>query len=447
MKLQPDAVRKWRPLDVAANYRPSPAQLAFHQDRHKVPERAALAGTGGGKSFACGYEAFDITRSEPPGVGLIAAPDFPQLEISVYATLAKLFGRPLTDLEPYASFNQSKKVLDWWNGWKWRFVSMDDPKSVEGAPDGVFVWLNEARLVRDFSGPDGAWLNLTRRLRGSDARRRYAFLDTHSPTRQIVGTFSTAGATRYEARGGTFEVHDCVDKGRRMYQWGTLDAAAWGTINRTDAERIAAAYKGRDADRILHGRFARATGVVFDTFDPVQHVRKALPNLALYEDWSGGIDFGFGHPCHLTLHAYRGATVHTVRESFGTQWKLSRVAEEMKRLEAYAGPGVRVRWHSGADRPEHVDELQSMGFDVEPYTGRVQDGIDYLKGLQVGSEWLVDPSCKGVLEDQDNYIVKGDRGKGDPLEPDKAAYDAHGLDSCRYGIVGHRNTAVVRSWG
>ncbi len=430
---------------LSVDYYPSPPQLAFHQDRGRIIERLLQAGTGGGKTYAAAYEVTDITFREPPGVGIIAGPDYPQLEASVYQTFKRLFGRDIRRLEPFARFNQMRKTLTWWNGWEWRFATMDDPTSVEGIPNATFVWLNEARLVRDFDGPDGAWLNLTRRLRGPENRARYAIADTHSPTRGIMQVFKAAPVApkRYRAGEGTYVVQDCVDPQRRTYQWSTKGAMTWKTLSTQDGARIIAQYHGSAAKRIIEGEYARPGGLVFDAFDPARNVRGHLGQH--FDAMSYGCDWGWTHPTVLTAHAWTGDVVHTIAE-----WSRSNVSDKqiLEQLLAWRNRyGAGTVW-CGADRPEGVNALRHPpgefgleGVDARQYKGKVEDGVTVLNGRAGAGSWLVAPECRELLRSLDEWERDRDTGA---VKKQDGADDAP--DSARYGIVGEAQKVSPRIW-
>lgn len=443
--------KQWTPLEV--RYRPGGGQLVFHKDRDAVHERLLQTGTGGGKSLACAFETFDITLKERSSTFIIAAPDYPQLQLSVIPALERLFGlgkdhgrARIEDggLEPYGAYNQTKKRIDWWNGWEWRFASMKDPTSVEGAPDVAGAWLNEARLCPGFNDPDGPWLNLTRRLRGEDDRRRRAFADTHSPTYGITEAFKPRGpAAVYDIPGpdgvGRLEVIDCVDPQRRAYQWGTMDAVAWGTLNRSDAERIVTKYSGPDRDRIILGRYARPTGVVYDAFTErnLQSWRKEKRPTR----WTYGLDLGWTHPAVLTAHAWYGSSVHTIREKVLTRPGSKVIAEEVKNFQDAFGPGtVWVGYDVRA--PEFVLELQSLGVPAEEFRGGVREGILQLNSRLQAGAWVIDPAGCPLLVDclRDRYEWR----EGTREEPKKENDDAP--DSARYGILGDSTDGGAGSW-
>lgn len=404
-----------RSLNV--DYEPHPGQLQFHQDRGVIDERAVFGGTGAGKTHGCGFEVSDITFREPPSTFIIAGPDFPQLEVSIYPTFEKLFGRPIDALAPLAKWNAQKKRLRWWNGWVWRFASMDDPRSVEGVPEAAGFWLNEARLLDGLFKPDGAYSQLDRRLRGSNTRRRYSILDTHSPTEELVDYYESQG-----------------HPGRRVYRWSTQQAVKWGTLDAAFAERQYARFHGKDRKRILRGLYAQAEGLVYDSFDPARHLRP----------WSGrpsaisvGVDLGWSHLMVATLHFWKGDSVHTVKEWVGLRVGRSTLEAQLREWRDQHGS---FSVHVGTDvrTPETIERLKENGWEAHAYLGGVRDGIYQLGDRLQAGTWLIDPGspdrpgwgCPRLLSGIKRYAWK----KGSREEPSKGQDDE--VDSARHGICG-----------
>lgn len=433
-----------RPLDIAATYRAHPGQAAFHLDRGLVEERYLCAGTRAGKTMGAADECLEITFTEPPSHAAIAAPDYPQMRLSIFPTLEKLLGRPLTRLEPFGVFREQKKEIRWRNGWVWHFASMDDPTSVEGLPECSLVWLNEARLVPDFGGEDGAWANLTRRLGGQDARPRHAILDTHSATKQIMAELDVVRVDRFAAQGAEFQVWQGRDPGRRLYQWDTTAAMTWGTLDRASGQRIIARYRTEAArKRILSGLFAVPSGVVLDAFNPSRHLKKP-PADYRFEWFTGGIDWGWTdqHPTALVLEGHVGSRTWILGErgghdvfnqgrGAGVHWSVQRIhAEALALMQAWSVPRDACKWWGGHDKPEQASALRRLGLDIETHLGRVEDELDLLNRRFDGDELMVHPACRQWREDQENYVRNKD-GK-----PDKDQYDPHTIDASRLATFG-----------
>jgi len=410
-------VQDSRPLQV--NYRlQNPKLHQLHLDRGKYDERFVFAGTGGGKTYGLCFEDLHITFTEPPSWGILAAPTFAKVKEIYYPTFAKLLGRPLDALEPYARMNKTDHQLTWWNGWVWQFVGLDKPQIVEGIPEATFVHLTEARLLRDFAGPDGAWPNLTRRLRSEQDRPKYAHLDTHSPTKEI------------------WDYAHASPK-RRVYQWSTVDAARWGTLSQADAERIAGGYTGAAAKRVLEGKYARAEGVCLDAFDRDRHVRP----------WNGkapgmvyALDLGWDHPAVLGAGALLGDSVHLVEEVLLSKPGIKGTADAARALMERHGAGTLwVGWDVRAG--EIVEHLRTYGIDARRITSGVAESILLTNQRFASGSLLIDPACTETIRQAEHVGWKA----GAKMEPEKGDDDA--FDMLRYLVVGaSQRRKVADAW-
>jgi hypothetical protein len=445
---------------VRLNYAPSPGQLAFHQDRYVVPERALFTGTGGGKTYTALFEVLDWyleNRHLGPGTILWGEPTVPMFKKIVPPTWERLTGAPLGKRGTLGEdWNRSDRHLVLPGGWEIWFVTVEDPTNIEGPPEVDLVALDEGRVVRRFAGEDGAWSQMTRRLRGPPplpgrpARRRGAILATHSPTHAITQTFKPLRVQRYKAPGpyglGHFEVAACYDPGRRTYQWSTYDSVAWGTLARADAARLAADLSPQAVERVIHGRFALPTGLVWDSLR--DHHIEAPPPGTRFEWFTGGIDWGWTeeHPCALVLWGHAGSRSWVLGEDGDPFWDLARIKKAMDDLAAAQAlrrldgehEAPRVKWYGGHDKPEQAAALRAMGVDVETYSGRVEDGVDVINRRTAADEVRVHPDCERLLHDRANYV----RGKDG--QPDKKQFDPHWFDAARYGLMGGKRPTAAR---
>lgn len=419
---------------IRLNYAPSPGQLAFHKDRYVVPERLLACGSGGGKSYGMLFEALDWTFENPPGTCLYGYPNVPMLKKSLYPAWTELTGAPLgTPGTLGATWNSTDRHLTLPNGWEIWFVTVEDPKRIEGPPSVDLAVLDEARVVRHLAGDDGAWAQMTRRLRGSPQkkRRRGAIMGTHSPTKAIVTLFKPREVKRWRARGpggalGYYEVADCEEPTRRAYQWSLHDAVAWRTLDEAGAATI---LRGLTTDaarlRVAEGRYALQTGRVLSEYDPVHHL-KDPPRGAKFVRVAGGIDWGYDMTA-LVVTADTGSRRYTVWEAGLEGASLQEMAEKIRDAERSYG---RMRWWGGPDRPDSAKELRELGVNVRPAKPtRVEDGIGIMNAELKQDEWHISPRCKGVLDDAENY-VRNERG-----DPDKQAHDPHFIDAARYERV------------
>lgn len=429
------------PARTTLRFVPSPGQLAFCQDRYAVPERLMSCGTGGGKTYTDLFEVVDWSlENGRDGTVLFGLPNVPMIKKVVPETWRQLTGHELGARGTLGEdWNKSDRLLTLPNGWKVWFVTVEDPQNIEGPPSADLVVLDEARVVRRLVGEDGAWSQLTRRLRGKadTGRRRGAVMSTHSPSKAVMSIFAPAKgkAARYRAPGplgqvGRFTVRQCVDAKRRIYEWSMLDAAAWRTLDPKDAERIASDYPVGSAayTRVILGQHALPSGRVYDQFTEARNVRP----------WDGkrgdrmeaSVDLGWDHDLAVTVHSWRGQSVHTVAEVDMSQHGRGLQGLVKAAPHVVAKYGVRL-FHVGTDvrMTEAITELQRLRIPAVPFLGRVEDRIMVANRRLAARSWLVDPRCVNVirqLEEQER-----DERTGDPVRVD----DDY-ADSATYGVVG-----------
>lgn len=400
---------------VALSYTPhkpdtGSLQQAFHEGRYRYRYRAALAGTGGGKTHAAAWEVLTWMLENPPGVALCCEPDFRRIHMTMVPAFEAHLGTRLAESPLTAGYNEQKGSWTLRNGWVVWFVPLDKPGKEEG-PNVDLIWADEVRLVRHWGGQDGIWEGLRRRLRGSrPGNRMGCIVTTHSPT----------------------EEQDAWFRGRddaRIYRWSTQAALRAGTLP-VEYQEYARGVTGKAAERILEGRFALAEGLVYDNFEPEVHV-KPWPQLpdgrrVTPEFMSYGVDWGWTQPACLSAVAWLGETSHVVEEFYGTHYGVEDLIAQAHALEERWGRG---KWWCGHDRPDHIRKFQEAGLAAEAFVGKVADGCDLLNDKLAGLTHFVDPLCVETIREKKSYGRKPGTD-----EPEKG--DDHSQDAERYGTLG-----------
>lgn len=310
------------------------------------------------------------------------------------------------------NWNRSEYLLELVNDSRIYFVSLDKPERLEGI---TVNWghLTEARLLRDF---EGAWRTLTRRIRRDGFQA--AWLDTHSPTKELVELFA--------------------QEGYRIYRWSTRDAYEAGVISERYYQDMVSAHHGARAQAVLEGEYARPEGLVYDQFDPARHiVPKPDPPIPErpdeYEPWtqwmSYGADIGYSHATCLSAWAWNGSIAHGVDEWWARYRSTPDIIQEALEMEEQYGSGV---WWFGPERGQTVQEFQDAGLDARQLPTELRDvdeGCKHVNDRYAGDELRLDPGMLNTLEEIDMYAMDEEKD-----EPEKDAPDS--MDSQRYGVVG-----------
>lgn len=126
---------------IELSYEPFPKQRRFHESAAKYRLFGGAAGPG--KSKALLMEAI-LQANENPGANtLVLRRSFPELEQSLL-----LYFRRHVPKEVYRNFNDSKHVVEWWNGPTTRFgycQSENDVYQYQGA-EFLFIGVDELTL-------------------------------------------------------------------------------------------------------------------------------------------------------------------------------------------------------------------------------------------------------------------------------------------------------------
>ncbi|MGH9574576.1 MAG: hypothetical protein ACRD40_13735 [Candidatus Acidiferrales bacterium] len=276
---------------VELGYEPFPKQRDFHQSAAKYRLFGGAAGPG--KSKALLMEAV-LQANEHPGANtLLLRRTFPELEQSLL-----LYFRRDIPKELYRSFNDSKHVVEWWNGSTTRFgycQSENDVYQYQGA-EFLFIGIDELTLF---------------------TLRQWQFLTSRNRCPVADAFPCMAGATNPGNIGHAWVKSLWIDKkpAAGMESAGEYDASEYEFIPaRVEDNPIYAADENYIKTlRALPSHLRRAfldgdwdvfAGQYFDRFDFEKNVvrREALDFREWWPRWIS-VDWGFEHPAAVYWHA------------------------------------------------------------------------------------------------------------------------------------------------
>jgi hypothetical protein len=344
-------------------YVPHKEQLKFHAGMGVYSQRAALCGTGAGKTLCGLYEDIRWALAYPGSVGYIFEPTYPMIYRIVFTALESpyLLGRsyPFTDNPLVRSFSRSHMCLEWSNGSQWWFVSLDHPENAEG-PNLDYGHIDEARLILHF---DTAWLTVLRRLRGS-GRCKVPI----RPSVWITTTTDSPGSKLYNA----VENPKTRSPNCRVYRWSIFDNPKLPT---DFVSEIVRTHTGGFADRFVYGRFAAVGGGSF-AFD--SSVNVAEPRLENLREIRYGLDFGWTNPTALVATGIDGdGRVYVLDELYERQLKTEELVKVLKDFYKLYGQGEVL---CDPSSPETIDTLRRADINASGYKGKREDGIRELGG-------------------------------------------------------------------
>ncbi|HKV49331.1 MAG TPA: terminase family protein [Candidatus Acidoferrales bacterium] len=285
---------KWAEEEAARvelGYEPFPKQREFHQSAAKYRLFGGAAGPG--KSKALLMEAV-LQANEHPGANtLLLRRTFPELEQSLL-----LYFRRDIPKELYRSFNDSKHVVEWWNGSTTRFgycQSENDVYQYQGA-EFLFIGIDELTLF---------------------TLRQWQFLTSRNRCPVADAFPCMAGATNPGNIGHAWVKALWIDKkpAAGMESGGEYDPSEYEFIPaRVEDNPIYAADENYIKTlRALPSHLRRAfldgdwdvfAGQYFDRFDFEKNVvrREALDLREWWTRWIS-VDWGFEHPAAVYWHA------------------------------------------------------------------------------------------------------------------------------------------------
>lgn len=392
---------------VQIPYRPIPAdalvvadpvdgvhpQEAFHRDRGKVFHRAALCGTGAGKTAAGSFESLACALKYPGTAWGAYEPTYPMVQSIMLPAFRKLLGGPIQDSPLVRRYSETDHFIEFLNGSILRFGSLERPERAEG-PNLDGAWVDEPRLVRKWMGDDGAFLVLDRRLRGTGAHHDCPvgmWLTTSAPHRYIHEQWERRDSKHYLPNS-------------RVYRWSTLDNPHTPERYR---ETQARQHVGTAHDRFILGQYGTAEGLLLEGFDPARHVQRRR------EEWTkttGGVDWGWTDPAAVILvHWLGGEKYHVEERLYGSNIKKEAIKDLVRQIDKELDG---IHWRAGHDEPEAIKELQGDHVRIEKAGGRgsVSERMTYLQEAAHRGWLTADPGAV-------NFVSEAEGLEEDPKKP------------------------------
>lgn len=403
----------------------NPAQYEFvYDDEHKFP--AFIGGIGSGKSFAGAIKALRKTVELPGSLGVIGAPNYPQLRDSTMRTVFDIFPPALIQ-----SFNKNERLLNLTNGSEILFKSMSDPDSLRGPNIGWF-WLDEGPLCGY-----GPWKIMKGRL------RQAGFLE------RVQGWLT--GTPRGEDEFWEDFEHELKPQ-HVLYRASTRENLH--NLPATFIEDLG--YAGKFAQQEIEGLFVNFEGLVYE-FRSEWHLGEWVgkqpdgsavrPRLKI-----GGVDWGRTNPAvALPLYVSADERIYQLDEFYQRnagflgncatvgEGGLSRAVADFTR-----DYGIQV-WYCGPDEPEHISNLNAM-FGRMGLKARAVAAVDDINpGIETVSSYLalkdgrssfqMSATCAMTKAEFRAYSYPSQRAAGqrDPQEKPVKAFN-HAMDALRYAM-------------
>jgi hypothetical protein len=379
---------------------------------------AVIAGTQSGKTVFGPPWLWREIANKGPGDYLVAAPTFPLLELKALPEFLDLFETKL-QLGKYSGGAVRRFVFSA-DGARRTFGSVtdtptrvyfghaSDPDSLE-ALTGKAAWLDEAgqKAFRV-----GSWEAVNRRMAIHQGR----ILITTTP---------------YDLGWLKQRIYDPWQAGDERIDVIRFESIENPAFPREEYERAKRELPRWRFDLYYRAIFTRPAGLIYDSFDPVLHVRPRIP---IPSTWPThlGLDFGgvntagvyyAGEPGTQQLYAYR-------------EYKAGGRTAKGHAQCLLAGEG-RIPLCVGGSKSEGQwrDEFRAAGLPVlEPKITDVELGINRVYGAHARGEIIVFNDLVGYLDELASYRRELD-ARDQPTEKIADKETFHYLDASRY-IIG-----------
>ena len=202
-------------------------------------------------------------------------------------------------------------------------------------------------------------------------------------------------------------------------------------------------YSGVFSLRMIEGQWAMAEGIVYDNFNPREHIIKTYPENQIVE-WTIGYDWGFIHPLVLLLIGTDSEGIDYVVDELYCQNQLIDQALKFKIEEKGWFKKKISSIYGSPERPEFIYQLQQLlGIDTIPADNEVLEGIHEvhkkLNKREDGKYGLYSLESNIRLNNEmQTYCWKQTKEAISKDEPLKINDD--GVDALRYNLYSRRRS-------
>ena len=413
------------PVVIEVPFIPHQSQKQFLDEAMFYDWRAALGGTGSGKSYLGAFELIRLCTLFP-GIETVAfSPTYGMVKRNIIPILRTLLGGSIDNSPLVDRFHKGDMVIYWRNGSTTWLNSLEYPERAEGQSLDL-VWVDEARLVRHL---DLALMVIQRRLRGS-------------PTGKLIGFQPRAYLTTTPDYPGS-ELHGfCEDPLTRhpslkVIRMPLMDNK--GNLPSNYVDNIIRAHTGGLAEQFVHGRFAMVETGSF-AFDYTKHVVLNLTyNPEVHRRILYGVDFGWNNPSAIIVIGFDGDDrAYVLDEYYKNMTSIDELAQEFldptNGFYKLYGKGTA---YCDPTEKQTVETMKQKGINARPCLIKRDDGIRSLGGrfqLQGDQKYriYISSNCVNTISELQTY------------NSEKKERD-HAVDAIRYVVSSRRSMGPLQA--
>jgi phage terminase large subunit len=331
----------------------------------------------------------------------IVRKSFPSLRRTVYREFIDM-------IKEYGIYDQKKHnktehKVDVFGNWV-EFFSLSDSQKIRGAKRDI-LYLNEANEV-DYESAQQLFLRTSERV----------FMDENPSD---VWHWSM----KYQHRDDCDYIHSTYLKNPFLTQQQVQQIESYKDLDENFYRVYALGLPGYAITTIYtHHKF-------YDSRELY------LNDVALYDDFSYGLDVGYGHAMALTKCYFKDDTVWIEELIYQSNLTSADLISLMKDLKIDQDKYIWV----DAAAPAMVEDLKRAGFNAKSADKSVKEGIDYIKSLKI----FVNNESLNLIDEMKRYSWKT-KGEQIVYEPVKVGDDL--CDSFRYCIWNNKRMPSLKDW-
>lgn len=326
---------------------------------------------------------------------------FPSLRRTVYREFVEMLKE--YNIYDESKHNKTEHKIDVFGNWV-EFFSLSDSQKIRGAKRDV-LYLNEANEV-DYESAQQLFLRTSERVfmdeNPSDVWHWSMKYQNRDDCDYIHSTYKL---NPFLTKAQIDQIESYKDKDENFYRVYALGLPGYAITT------IYTHYKFYD-DRDLF-----------------------IEDQPVWDDYSYGLDVGYGHAMALTKCYFKDDTVwieEIIYQSALTSSDLINLMNSMS-IDRY-----KTIWVDAA-APAMIEDLKRAGYNAKSADKSVKEGIDYIKSLNV----YVNNNSTNLIDELKRYSWKT-KGEQIIYEPVKVADDL--CDSFRYCVWNYKRKGGVSDW-
>jgi len=385
-------IQPYEPNVYKIPFKPHSSQKQFLDEALFYEWRAALGGTGSGKTYLGGFELIRLCTNFR-GIETVAfSPTFGMIKRNVVPVLRTLLGGSIENSPLVDQFHKGDMVIYWQTGSTTWLNSLEFPERAEGQSLDL-VWIDEARLVRNL---ELALMVIQRRLRGSPTGKASGF----KPMAYMTTTPDYPGSELHAFCENPETRHPSL----KVIRMPLIDNTA--NLPQNYIDNVIRAHSGGLAEQFIYGRFAMVEMGSF-AFDYTQHV---IPNMiydpALHRKICYGVDFGWDNPSAIVVIGFDGDDrAYILDEYYKNMTSIDELVNELKDFYTIYGKGTA---YCDPTEKQTVETMKQKGIIARPCLVKRDDGIRELGGrfqLQGDGRYriYINSNCVNTISELQTY--------------------------------------------